>query len=182
MKTAIKHGGTSTNAMVDSSSKRKSVRFSRYSHSRVFRSPYEDISMKSYTKRDYKRFDCVRSRDIVKCSRMLAIKIGSGHEITTEDLIYCTGLETMLSPDLPRRSKKVKDAREMHMDIVLSEQAQKKLGMFNAMDIAHVSKKSSRSARFRSFKLALAASDCHGKDARSIIVVGKVDYGGYLYH
>jgi hypothetical protein len=107
MKTAIKHGGTSTNAMVDSSSKRKSVRFSRYSHSRVFRSPYEDISMKSYTKRDYKRFDCVRSRDIVKCSRMLAIKIGSGHEITTEDLIYCTGLETMLSPDLPRRSKKV---------------------------------------------------------------------------
>lgn len=66
---------------------------------------------------------------------------------------------------------KVKDAREMHIDIVLSEQArQKKLGMFNAMDIAHVSKKSSRSARFRSFKLALAASDCHGKDARSIIV------------
>jgi hypothetical protein len=61
---------------------------------------------------------------------------------------------------------KVKDAREMHINIVLSEQArQKKLGRFSATDIANVSKKSSRSARFRSFRLALAALDSHGKDA-----------------
>lgn len=104
-----KHECSSTDAMVDSPPKRKSVRFSRYSHSRVFRSIYEeDIRMKSYTKSDYKHFDRVRSHDIIKCSKMLAFKIGTGQEITSEDLCYCTGLETMLSPDLPRRFKKVR--------------------------------------------------------------------------
>ena len=145
--------------IVDFPSK-KTVRFSRMSHMRTFKPIKNESEIKSYTKNDYKHFNLDRSRDIVQCSKMIALKMSSGEKLTEDDVCLCTGLETMLSPDLPRRARKIMKARESHVQAVLSAQErahQVITDEYIEVAIARVSERSSRVAVARAYNIAVAA-------------------------
>ena len=136
----------------------KSVRFSPMSHMRTFKVTEEESRSKSYNKSDYKIFREVRNYEIAKCSSMVALKIAAGGSLTTDDLTLCRGIEPFLSPDIPKRVKKMDKARQSHIDNVLAEHdRQVSSGEYKVTSVARVSQKSSRSARSRSHNTALAS-------------------------
>ena len=136
----------------------KSVRFSPMSHMRTFKVTEEESRSKSYNKSDYKIFREVRNYEIAKCSSMVALKIAAGGSLTTDDLTLCRGIEPFLSPDIPKRVKKIGKARQSHIDNVLAEHdRQVSSGEYKVTSVARVSQKSSRSARSRSHNTALAS-------------------------
>ena len=144
------------NLIVDfpaASNSKKSVRINPMSHMRTFRQAEHESETKAYSKSDYKRFNELRSHDIFKYSDLVAQRMSSGERLTKDEVCACTGLETILSPNVPRRLKKIMKAREAHVDRVLSAQEHG----FDADGIARVSMKSSRSAVARSHHVAVAS-------------------------
>ena len=79
--------------------------------------------------------------------------MSSGERLTKDEVCACTGLETMLSPNVPRRLKKIMNAREAHVNRVLSAQDHG----CGVDGIARVSMKSSRAATARSHHVAVAS-------------------------
>ena len=136
----------------------KSVQFSKTSQLRVFRRPTSsENKMMSYCKKDYVQFSLIRNKDIMICSEILANK-GAG-KLSSKDMCYFTGLETFLSPNVPKRMRKIKMAREMHVKAVLDEQeCQRDMNICSEEAIARVSKKNSYTNRARAYKLAVAAA------------------------
>jgi hypothetical protein len=136
----------------------KSVRFSSTGTLREFaRSTESENKMKWYCKEDYARFCQDRNEDIVECSMILMNK--GVKALSTEDLCYFTGLETFLSPNVPKRIQKIRNARFMHVAAVLVEQMrQRRMNIYSQEAIANVSRKSSYQARVRAYKIAVAAA------------------------
>jgi hypothetical protein len=131
---------------------KKSVQIALFSHQRTYRPAEHERSSKSYTKADYRRFGDLRNYDIVKYSHLVANKVRSGERLTKEDLCLCTGLEAFLSPDVPKRIKKINKARKTHVEIILLAQEQ---GC--GIDIiSRVSRENSRSAVARAQNAAMA--------------------------
>ena len=140
------------------STNKKSVTFSPMSHLRTFKVSEEEKRSKSYSKSDYKIFQEVRNYEIAKCSSMIALKIAAGGTLTADDMTLCRGIEPFLSPDIPKRIKKISKARQSHIDRVLAEHSrQVSSGKYKIASVARVSQKSSRSARSRSHNTALAS-------------------------
>jgi hypothetical protein len=131
---------------------KKSVQIALLSHQRTYRPAEHESSSKSYTKADYRRFSDLRNHDIVKYSHLVADKVRSGERLTKTDLCLCTGLEAFLSPDVPKRIKKINKAREAHVKLILLAQEQG----CGINIISQVSRKSSRSAMARAQNAAMA--------------------------
>ena len=127
---------------------------------RTFKLIKNESEIKSYTTNDYKRFNLDRNRDIVQCSKMIAHKMNSGEKLVEDDACMCTGLEPLLSPDLPRRARKIIKARESHVSAVLliQERAHQVLkDEYIEVAIARVSERSSRAAVAGAYNVAVAA-------------------------
>jgi hypothetical protein len=132
---------------------KKSVRINPMSHMRTFRQAEHESQTKAYSKSDYRRFNDLRAHDITKYSKLVAHKMRYGERFTEDEICMCTGLETILSPNVPMRLKKIMNAREAHVARVLSAQ-EHGLGVDG---IARVSMKSSRTAVARSYDMAIAS-------------------------
>lgn len=129
---------------------------------RKFKISERERQTKSYSKSDYKFFSDVRNYEIAKCSSLVALKFAKGERLTKDDMALCRGLESFISPDIPRRIRKLKKSREMHVEAVLAEQEARQGGQGLSQRaiqraIARVSEKSSWDARSRSFQVATAA-------------------------
>jgi hypothetical protein len=138
----------------------KSVRFANTSELFRFKHPTaSENKMKSYTEQDYECFKRVRTVNIIDLSAMLAKKQENGEGMNTEVVCSCIGLEPFLAPDVRRRSQEIKCARALHVATVLEEQKRQSLESdYSEEAIARVSRRTSRTARMRSNRIAAAAS------------------------
>ncbi|KAL3798688.1 hypothetical protein HJC23_004439 [Cyclotella cryptica] len=137
----------------------KSVSFSPTSQMAVFKCPtHSENEMKWYNKDDYEYFRSVRRTDIINCSNMMTKKVGSGEPFTVDDISSCTGLEFLLSRDVPRLIQEIKMMRDMHIRVILEEQErQVYTKTYDIEFLARLSEISSRSATERAHKLACSA-------------------------
>ena len=89
---------------------------------------------------------------------MVALKLVRGESLTSDDMCLCTGLEHMLSHDVPRRTQAVQEAREVHIKAVLDEQSrQKDIGDCSPCLIAYASMNSSKIARAWAYNVAVTS-------------------------
>ena len=141
-------------------SNKKSVSFSKFGKCKVFQKAAFEKGMKSYRKSDYEGFKIIRDYDVIRCSGIVAIKLAMGENLTIEEKCLCTGLEHVLSPDVPKRVDAIEEARELHVKKVLDEQTrQEGSGGFSADLMAYVSMKSSKNSR--AFAHRVAANACN---------------------
>jgi hypothetical protein len=119
---------------------------------RTYQPAEHERGSKSYTEADYRRFSNLRNHDITKYSYLIAHKVQSGERLTKEDLCLCIGLEAFLSPDVPKRIKKITKARKAHAKLVVLAQEQ---GCGPDV-ISRLSRKSSRSALARAQSVAMS--------------------------
>lgn len=142
----------------------KSVRFQPRIDGRFISYPSRhENHAKWYSDEDYKHFQSVKLRDIMKYSIKLAtINDGAPQDKATSQklIVRCIGLEDFISRDVPKRFRDVKEARREHVRLVLDEQKWQRLeNVDNPVDLARVSMASSHQSRRRSYKIAaLAAS------------------------
>lgn len=139
----------------------KAVHFSPTSEVKMFeKSSRRENKEKWYTGEEYRLFKCQRNRDLIHCSNVMMFKSDVGEGFTTEDMAKFTGLEFVLSRDLPNRMREIVNKREEHAALILAAQAHLRsanLSISSATALARVSEKSSHHERKMSHKVAAAS-------------------------
>lgn len=138
----------------------RSVRFSTTSQMVVFpRSSSRENKIKWHCEQDYKYFKLQRYQDSVYCSNLMMYKKNRGESFTADDADKFTGLEFLMSSDIPKRARQIVDERRAHTNLVLSGQEYLRQANINdANALARLSAKSTLQARTKSQKMAAASA------------------------
>jgi hypothetical protein len=136
-----------------------SVRFSATSQMVVFpRSSSRENKIKWYSKQDYQHFSHQRYRDTVYCSNLMMYKKNMRESFTADDVDKFTGLEFLMSSNVPKRMRQIVEERQAHTALVLNgQQYMRQANVNDANVLARLSEKSSRQARTKSQKMAAAS-------------------------
>lgn len=141
----------------------KTVRFSSDIEGRYINYPSaRENRAKWYGDGDYARFQRVLVNTAVQCSDVLASVKNGQQDMTTFDMeafvIYCVGLDHLISRDVFERHQAIKEARKEHARAVLKEQKwQRDHKVCGPETLAHVARTSSKASRARSYKVAKIA-------------------------
>lgn len=101
-------------------------------------------------------------RDVMRCSRVLSDTSINLQDpmVFEEHLIQCTGLDRLVSRDVPGRFRAIRREKQEHVHrVLLAQNRLRNISDVLEEDISHTSEISSRRARYRSYMVAaLAAS------------------------
>ena len=164
MNTTVLGGPSSaTNGRVAAPSSPKSVSISPTSF--MVHVPYpskSEIRAKWYSRDEEKHFSHLMLQELALYSRSLAATgdySENAGSFTREILSNCVGMTHLLSCDVPKRYRGIKQARKDHARRVLRVQEwQKRNNIHRPEDLARVSERSSRSDRVKSYKVAFVMS------------------------
>jgi hypothetical protein len=137
----------------------RSVRFSATSQMVLFaRSSSRENKIKWYCEQDYQHFRRQRYQDTVYCSNLMMYKKNMRESFTADDVDKFTGLEFLMSSNVPKRMRQIVEERRAHTALVLTGQQYMRQANVNDVNaLARLSEKSSRQARTESQKMAAAS-------------------------
>ena len=139
---------------------KKTVRFYPKCDGLFIRYPSaEEKKERWYSKEEETQMKSDRMRDAVACSHLLyggSVGRECRDMINKKDfLICCTGLDRLMSDDIPQRLDSIVQERKDHVDTVLDEQErQSQRNAQSIVDLARVSKMSSKVSRKRACQVA----------------------------
>jgi hypothetical protein len=137
----------------------RSVRFSATSQMVLFaRSSSRENKIKWYCEQDYQHFRRRRYQDTMYCSNLMMYKKNMRESFTADDVDKFTGLEFLMSSNVPKRMRQIVEERRAHTALVLTGQQYMRQANVNDVNaLARLSEKSSRQARTESQKMAAAS-------------------------